>query len=284
MIPKPIILDISEWQVPTTINYAQLSQQISGVIVRVQYGSNYEDKHYKTHITEFKKYNVPVAVYAWVRGTSVSDMEKEACDFYQRVKNFHPTFWWLDVEEHSMSNMRQGVEAYRQQLKKLGAKKVGAYIANHLFNQFKLDTAKFDAIWLPTYGVNNGQYNGSNPTATNDYHIHQYSDRGRLSGYAGYLDLNRIAKGKLADYFGEGKASIIIEERPTRYELITNVYLREGPSTKSKEIALLKKGEKILIHNYCIGEGYLWGEQRRANNKRGYLALGILQEYVKIVK
>jgi len=73
-IPTPVILDISEWQTPNTINYDKLASAIDGVIVRIQYGSRYIDKHYKTHIAEFQKRGVPVAVYAWVRGVSNSDM------------------------------------------------------------------------------------------------------------------------------------------------------------------------------------------------------------------
>ncbi|MGH1707745.1 glycoside hydrolase family 25 protein, partial [Enterococcus gallinarum] len=160
-IPKPVILDISEWQTPNTINYDKLASAVDGVIVRIQYGSRYIDKHYKTHIAEFQKRGVPVAVYAWVRGVSNSDMEKEATDFYNRAKAYNPTFWWLDVEEKSMSDMRTGIEEYRAKLKSLGAKKVGAYIANHLYASFNLDASKFDGIWIPTYGSNNGQYNGS---------------------------------------------------------------------------------------------------------------------------
>ncbi|MGM0295125.1 glycoside hydrolase family 25 protein [Enterococcus sp. AZ034] len=199
-IPTPVILDISEWQTPNTINYDKLASAVDGVIVRIQYGSRYIDKHYKTHIAEFQKRGVPVAVYAWVRGVSNSDMEKEATDFYNRAKSYNPTFWWLDVEEKSMSDMRTGIEKYRAKLKALGAKKVGAYIANHLYAGFNLDTAKFDGIWIPTYGANNGQYNGSNPTATSNYDIHQYTSNGKLNGYSGPLDLNRIVK-KGFDYF-----------------------------------------------------------------------------------
>lgn len=199
-IPTPVILDISEWQTPTTINYDKMAKALDGVIVRIQYGSNYVDKHYKTHIAEFQKRGIPVAVYAWVRGSSLSDMEKEATDFYNRAKAYNPTFWWLDVEEKSMNDMRTGIEKYRAKLKALGAKKVGAYIANHLYAGFNLDTAKFDGIWIPTYGANNGQYNGSNPTATSNYDIHQYTSNGKLNGYSGPLDLNRIVK-KGFDYF-----------------------------------------------------------------------------------
>ncbi|WP_122646729.1 GH25 family lysozyme [Enterococcus mediterraneensis] len=205
-IPTPVILDISEWQPPASINYDKLAKAVDGVIIRIQYGSNYIDKHYKTHINEFKKRGVPIAVYAWVRGSSYSDMETEAKDFYNRAKAYNPTFWWLDVEEKSMSDMRGGVEKYRAKLKSLGAKKVGVYVANHLYASFNLDTAKFDGIWIPTYGSNNGQYNGSNPTATSNYDIHQYTSNGKLNGYNGPLDLNRIVR-KGFDYFFGGANS-----------------------------------------------------------------------------
>ena len=206
-IPTPVILDISEWQVPSAINYDKLAKAIDGAIVRIQYGSNYTDKHYKTHIAEFQKRGIPVAVYAWVRGSSNADMEVEAADFYNRAKAYNPTFWWLDVEEKSMSDMRTGVERYRAKLKSLGAKKVGAYIANHLYASFNLDTSKFDGIWIPTYGSNNGQYNGSNPTATSNYDIHQYTSNGKLDGYSGALDLNRIVKRGFDYFFGGGSSS-----------------------------------------------------------------------------
>lgn len=206
-IPKPVILDISEHQLPSEINYDKLAGAIDGVIVRIQYGSRYLDKHYKTHIAAFQKRGIPVAVYAWIRGTSKADMEKEATDFYNRTKAYNPVMWWLDVEEQSMADMRGGTEAYRAKLKSLGAKKIGVYVANHLYSQFNLDMSKFDGIWVPTYGSNSGQYNGSNPTATSNYHIHQYTSNGRLPGYGRALDLSRIAKGKFSDFFGSTTAS-----------------------------------------------------------------------------
>lgn len=201
-IPKPVILDISEHQLPSDINYDKLAGAIDGVIIRIQYGSRYLDKHYKTHITAFQKRGIPVAVYAWIRGTSKADMEQEATDFYNRSKAYNPVMWWLDVEEQSMGDMRGGTEAYRAKLKSLGAKKIGVYVANHLYSQFNLDMSKFDGIWIPTYGTNNGQYNGSNPTATSNYNLHQYTSNGRLAGYNGPLDLSRIAKGSFSDFFG----------------------------------------------------------------------------------
>lgn len=280
MIPKPIILDISEWQVPSQINYDQLSQQIAGVIVRVQYGSLYMDKHYQTHIRAFQARKIPVAVYAWVRGTSISDMEQEAVDFYQRAKAFQPTFWWLDVEEGSMPNMRVGCEAFRKKLKTLGAKKVGAYIANHLYTTFQLDTDKFDGIWLPSYGQNTGRYQGANPTATKQYDLHQYTSAGKLKGYAGPLDLNRLTKGNFAHFFGTASKPV---PKPTasglRFQLQTDVYLRKAPKTTAASIAMLRKGNQVILKQVHVGEGYLWGEQVRQDGSSGYLALGQFNPY-----
>lgn len=286
-IPTPVILDISEWQTPATINYDKMAKALDGVIVRIQYGSNYVDKHYKTHIAEFQKRGIPVAVYAWVRGSSLSDMEKEATDFYNRAKAYNPTFWWLDVEEKSMNDMRTGIEKYRAKLKALGAKKVGAYIANHLYAGFNLDTAKFDGIWIPTYGSNNGQYNGSNPTATSNYNLHQYTSNGRLAGYNGPLDLSRIAKGKFSDFFGTTTANKPSTPPTTggkikmkTLTLNSNVYLRTAAKKSASSISLLKKGSKVQFNDVVLADGYIWAVQPRTDkHKLGYIAIGKIDAY-----
>lgn len=287
-IPKPLIIDVSEWQTPASINYDKIASQIAGVIVRIQYGSNYIDKHYKTHIAEFKKRNIPVSVYAWVRGSSNKDMETEATDFYNRAKAYDPAFWWLDVEEKSMSNMRSGVESYRAKLKSLGAKKIGVYIANHLYAGFNIDTSKFDGVWIPTYGSNNGQYNGSNPTATSKYDIHQYTSNGKLTGYSGPLDFNRIVNKGFEFFFGD-KASENNNNQTTstggkikmkEITLSGNTNLRTKASKNATIIATLPEGSVVKFDNIMLADGYMWGEQPRTDTyKKGYIALGKIDSY-----
>ncbi|SHN88248.1 glycoside hydrolase family 25 protein, partial [Desulfitobacterium chlororespirans] len=187
------IVDLSEWQAPSAINYGTFAKQLSLAIVRIQYGSAYQDKHYKTHITELQKRGVPVAVYAWVRGKTIAEMEAEATAFYNRAKEFNPAMWWLDVEEQSMTDMRSGVSAYQRWLRSLGAGKVGVYIAHHLYGQFNVNVAEFDAVWIPHYGRNDGTRN-SKPSYPCD--IHQYTDKGSLPGYNGSLDLNAVISSK----------------------------------------------------------------------------------------
>ena len=285
------LIDVSEWQEPSKINYDVLCQQVTGVIIRVQYGSNYVDKHYQTHIKEFTKRGVPFAVYAWVRGSSNSDMEKEATDFYKRVAKYNPQFWWLDIEEQSMRDMRTGCEKYRSKLKSLGAKKVGCYIANHLYKGFNIDVNKFDGVWIPTYGKNNGKYEGSNPTATNDYDIHQYTSEGKLSGYHGALDLNRIVR-KGFDYFfkqngkhetsnevsGGGKLKV------KKITMVSDgVKLRSSVNVANDTnvMAKLKKNDVVEIDDIVFANGFVWGVQPRSDGKKGYVDIGKSVSWVK---
>ncbi|WLR44310.1 glycoside hydrolase family 25 protein [Bacillus carboniphilus] len=169
------------------MNYAKLASQVSLAIIRTQYGSLTIDRHYKQHHDEFKKRGVPTAAYAWVRGVNVNDMEVEATDFYSRTKSLNSTFWWLDVEEESMKDMRAGVSAYVKKLRSLGAKKVGIYVCHHWYKRLNLD--EVDAVWIPHYGRNDGTPN-SKPSFPCD--LHEYTDKGRLDGYASNFDLNRI--------------------------------------------------------------------------------------------
>ncbi|HZK18079.1 MAG TPA: glycoside hydrolase family 25 protein [Clostridia bacterium] len=184
-----MIIDISEYQNPTKIDYKVLCGQLRMAIIRVQYGSKKIDIHYETHIKEMKKHGVPFGVYAWVRGISETDMAAEAKDFFDRTEDYNPLFYVLDVEEKSMDDMRAGINAYVKALRKHTNRKIGAYIAHHRYTEFNIDTGKFDFIWIPHYGRNDGTPS-SEPSYPCD--LHQYTDRGRLEGYDGYLDLSRL--------------------------------------------------------------------------------------------
>jgi lysozyme len=205
---KPII-DISGWQLPSEMDYDTLSQQINGVIVRVQHGismkkknnaadQNGKDKAMDTHIQEFQKRNIPVAVYAFVNGKSEAEMRKEAKKFYERAEKYKPTYWWLDVEEVTMKqNFNQGIEAFRNELAKLGAKHIGIYTQDWFITANQLDVTPFSSVWLAHYGGDTGYWDTS-PDTTVPYDLHQYTSRGRLNGFAGDLDFNRVSN--IEDY------------------------------------------------------------------------------------
>ena len=199
---RPII-DISGWQLPSEIDYDLLAQNVSGVIVRVHSGAqakkenaatylNGIDKSYETHIKEFQKRNIPVAVYAYVAAKDKKEVEKEAEEFYQASKKYKPTYNWLDVEEKTMNDMNAGVEAFRAKLESLGAKNIGIYIGTYFMEEHSISTDKFTALWIPTYGYDDGYYNAA-PSTDDEYDLHQYTSQGQLNGFTHYLDLNQIA-------------------------------------------------------------------------------------------
>ena len=201
-INKPIV-DVSGWQRPSEINYDTLSQNISGAIVRVHSGGqvseendaaykNGVDKVYKEHITEFQKRNIPVAVYAYVAGKSVEEMEKAAEVFYNASSPYNPSYYWLDVEDKTMSDMNKGVEAFRAKLASLGAKNIGIYVGVYFMEEHSISTENFSAIWIPSYGTDSGHYNSA-PNTDLDYDLHQYTSHGSLGGFEHHLDLNLIS-------------------------------------------------------------------------------------------
>lgn len=244
-----MIIDISHHQNPASINYDKLAKQVDLVIIRTQYGSRTLDRHYKTHHREFQKRGVPTAAYAWVRGVSENDMRKEATDFYNRTKDLNPTFWFLDVEEKSMQDMRTGVSAYVDELRKLGVKKIGIYIAHHLYKQFNLDMSKFDAVWIPRYGKNDGKVN-IKPAFPCD--IHQYTSVGRLEGYNSNLDLNRLMGTKPLEFF-TGKE-------------------KEVAKTEKKEDANMPSPWAKKEWNWAKKQGYLDGKRPKEPITREELA------------
>ncbi|WP_208650446.1 GH25 family lysozyme [Ureibacillus thermophilus] len=240
------IVDLSHHQPPAKINYDVFAKNIDHAIIRTQYGSATIDKYYRTHHAELRKRGVPTAAYAWVRGISIKDMEQEAIDFYNRTKDLNPTFWWLDVEEQSMKDMRAGVKAYVKKLRELGARKVGVYIAHHLYKPFNLDMIDFDAVWIPRYGTNNGQ-----PQVKPDYpcDLWQYTSVGKLSGYSGNLDLSKIISSKPLSFFTV--ASITTETKTnqkTLYRVQSGGYATKTAAEKA--VQLLEKN-KIASAKYC---------------------------------
>lgn len=193
------IIDVSEWQ--GVIDWPQvIADDVSLSIIRVQDGSTHQDLKYMENIQKCISAGGKYAVYAYFRGASTADTQQEARDFYNRTQRVvagkqQPVFYALDIESVEMggaaSQMRAGVEAYMNQLNTLGIpdNKIVLYIANHLYASFNLNVARAGAIWIPSYGRNDGTVaNSLRPT--HPYDLWQYSSKGSINGITGNVDLN----------------------------------------------------------------------------------------------
>lgn len=193
------IIDVSEWQ--GVIDWPSvIADDVSLSIIRVQDGSSHQDLKYMENIQKCISAGGKYAVYAYFRAVSTADAQQEAKDFYSRVQKVvagkqQPLFYAIDVESIEMggdaSMMRAGVEAYMSQLNALGIpdSKIVLYIANHLYDKFNLNVARPGAIWIPSYGQNDGTLANSLKPSHN-YDLWQYTSKGSVSGITGNVDLN----------------------------------------------------------------------------------------------
>lgn len=211
--PKPLhigkIIDVSEWQGVIDWN-AVVSDDVTLSIIRIQDGSSHQDLKYMENLQKCINAGGKYAVYAYFRGTSTADAQQEAKDFYERTQRVvagkqQPVFYAIDVESVEMggnvSQMRAGIEAFMSQLNTLGVPdhKIVLYIANHLYNSFNLNTARAGAIWIPSYGQNDGSIINSTKPA-HLYDLWQYTSKGRVSGIIGNVDMNTEPSDKFKAY------------------------------------------------------------------------------------
>lgn len=233
------IVDISHHQKSAKINWPEFAKHVDMLIIRVQYGSLSKDKEYDNHTANAIKYGIPFYTYAFPRFVSVEDARIEARD---AVKRQHPKSLGMaiDIEPEYVDgkptgitklpkNIRlEGIKAFVDELRKQGVKRVGAYIAHHIYESWGLAEIidLFDFIWIPRYGQNNGQ-----PNIKPDYpcDIWQYTSVGRVPGYDGNLDLNMLIGKKDLSWFTGIKIETKPQEKP-----------KEQTKKESKEVKRYK--------------------------------------------
>lgn len=184
------VADISKWN--GNINWPVAKQYLDFVIARVQDGSNYVDPLYKGYVQAMKQHNIPFGNYAFCRFVSINDAKKEAQDFWNRGDK-SATVWVADVEVKTMDDMRAGTQAFIDELRRLGAKKVGLYVGHHMYEPFGMANVKSDFVWIPRYG-------GNKPAYPCD--IWQYTETGNVPGI-GKCDLNELIGSKPLSWFTE---------------------------------------------------------------------------------
>ncbi|MEM5650881.1 GH25 family lysozyme [Bacillus cereus] len=182
------IVDISHHN--GNIDWGQAASQLDLVIARVQDGSRVRDRMYQKYVQAMKQRNVPFGNYAFCRFVSENDARVEARDFWKRGDK-SATVWVADVEVKTMENMRAGTQAFINELRRLGAKKVGLYVGHHMYAPFGMANVKSDFVWIPRYG-------GNKPAYPCD--IWQYTETGNVAGI-GKCDLNKLVGNKSLAWF-----------------------------------------------------------------------------------
>jgi peptidoglycan hydrolase-like protein with peptidoglycan-binding domain/GH25 family lysozyme M1 (1,4-beta-N-acetylmuramidase) len=206
------IVDISKHQPSEKIDWAKFTKDMDLLIFRVQYGSSVPDIEYKNHVANAKKFNVPFMSYAFPEFVSVEDARVEARNAVAR-QDKDSLAMILDVETEYGKNSQplgitklpqsvrlEGIKAFVDELRKLGVKKVGAYVAHNVYDSWQFDTIAqlFDFVWIPKYGANDGKMH---TPPSYPHHLWQFSSVGKVDGYEGNLDVSCISGDKTLDWF-----------------------------------------------------------------------------------
>ncbi|EOP25416.1 MULTISPECIES: glycoside hydrolase family 25 protein [Bacillus] len=259
------IVDISKWN--GTINWEIAAPQLDLVIARVQDGSNTVDFMYQNYVNEMKKHSVPFGNYAFCRFISIADAKKEAQDFWNRGDK-SAAFWVADVEVQTMIDMQGGTQVFIDELRRLGAKKVGLYVGHHTYVSFGARNIDADFVWIPRYG-------GNKPAYPCD--IWQYTDSGNVPGI-GKCDLNQLIGNKSLSWFidsnQENQSNVVDLQQSSGIGIAVSKYpdgyginLYENPVNPQYTGAITKKIPYLILNSYwgggdkdmiCLGNDKQW--------------------------
>lgn len=182
-------IDISEWQ--TDVDYMKLkSQGINFAIIRCGYGKNInqKDKMFEKHYAGFKYVGIKVGAYLYSYCTSVENAKFEAknCLEFIKGKQFDlPIFYDLEdkiTRTCGRIEITQMAINFCNEIEKAGYK-AGIYANLDWFtNLIDINKVKDYKLWLAQWT--------NKPTTNFHYDYWQYTDKGKVEGITGNVDMN----------------------------------------------------------------------------------------------
>lgn len=159
------------------------------------------DNHFDYAARTCLERGIPFGVYYYGKVDTAEQARKEARKAFEVASPFDPLFYCYDVEEARLTNAI--VETWMEEMRALGARKVGLYVAHHMYGRFKSAIAKADFHWEPRYGENTGAYD---PRYAPDHNpdLHQFTSVFNVKALADKtVDANRLTGRKPLAWFLE---------------------------------------------------------------------------------
>lgn len=259
-------IDISTWQKPALINYDILAKEIDFAILRVGYtgsatGRSYaKDAEFETHYAQLSKRGVPIGVYWFARSVSPEIAVQEANEVLKHIRGKKIEFpIYYDTEDNvyqrpaGRAAVTAAAKAFCEHIEKAGYY-VGIYASASWFRTM-LDMSQLSQFdtWVAHYGV---QQPGYSPAG-----MWQYTDKGRLPGYSGDLDLN-IAYRDYKRIIANAKLNHLEEAEP-------------APTPKPQPDGF-KVGDKVIVSGVVHRDSAGNGPGRELNNHNGKITRIVL--------
>lgn len=200
-------IDVSRHQ--GTIDWAKVKDQVDFAIIRCGYGGNYvgqDDSQWKRNVSECEKYGIPYGVYLYSYATTITKVKSEAAHVIRLLKGHRPDMpVFFDLEENCIAQLGNKIvlelaKVFCDEITKAGYI-YGTYANKNWFSNYLTDK------WYDKYPKWLAQYS-SKVTYKGTYDIWQYTDKAKVSGIKGNVDMNLAYTSYLqGDVNGDGKIS-----------------------------------------------------------------------------
>lgn len=190
-------VDISRWQ--TGINYGAMTSAVNYVLLKAggsNTGSCYTDSLYATHASGLGN-RVPVGSY-WMNGAG--PVTADANYFLSILRSDADDFIVLDIESidgYQMWNPAQAIEWFNVVKAARPGVPLYAYMNSSAAASYDWRPVRDMGVdlWVANYGPDNGYRAGEPSTGSwGSYVVHQYTQKGYVSGYSGQIDLNHALR------------------------------------------------------------------------------------------
>ncbi len=191
-------IDISKYQGKINWKKVKANRKIKFVYIKATEGASLVDKTYRRNIDEARKNGLKVGSYHFF--TSYKTPEEQYKNFKRQVKKGEQDLLpMVDVEEAGNKNARREVLQQRLwRFMELVKDDYGEYPV--VYSQYKfyndLLAPEFNncIIFIARYGKAAPALRGGG-----EYNIWQYTERGKVDGIRGYVDLDRFENGTTLD-------------------------------------------------------------------------------------
>jgi GH25 family lysozyme M1 (1,4-beta-N-acetylmuramidase) len=192
-----LVIDISYYQKPRNIDYDVLLARVDGVILRAGYGTGVDgkwpdqpDPEFDRHYAEIKARGVPVGAYHYIVEYKTVDAQIEIMKRALDGKELELGFWTdVEYERNVIPKLtRRTVIEYMTKIENwLG--EVGIYTGAWCWNPIMGTDNPYASrkLWVGSYTLEPRMPNG-----WDTWWLWQYTSSGRIKGYGGNLDMNRI--------------------------------------------------------------------------------------------
>ena len=198
-----MIIDVSKYQ--GAIDWGKASKGLDFAILRSSVGMK-TDERYAEYVAGCTRYGIPYHAYHYIKATNETEARNEAKVMADATAGSKPLFYVIDAEYDGIraADARAICEAFEAGLRHYinDAIRVAVYIGHHLYKSWALDYGRYEYVWIPRYGSNDGQ-----PQTPPDYpcDLWQYTSKGRVDGISGNVDCNKLTGTKPLSFFTTGE-------------------------------------------------------------------------------